>query len=207
MESSFQKIIAAIVGVLILFIIPVYIAYEKVDDISYSLVLKMTQTFVDNVREKGYISPEMYNEYMSNIYTTNNSYDVQVEHLKKRYDPVIYIYDRVTGELKETLDYKKYIEFVENGQPITINKGIYNQHNAVIEVKEPSIKLNDKEITEIDGYEDYTERKLYEEKIDQYTEQGRIVLSKGEVYADVNRVENWMMTYISRQIYQYLMEP
>src|SRR5574344_233513 len=126
MESSLQKIIAAIVGVLILFIIPLYVAYEKVDDISYSLVLKMTQTFVDNVIEKGYISPEMYNEYMANIYTTNNSYDVQIEHLKKRYDPVIYIYNKDTGDLLETLDYKKYIN-ADGTIPdsITINKGIY----------------------------------------------------------------------------------
>lgn len=191
MESSFQKIIAAVVGILILFIIPVYVAYEKVDDISYSLVLKMTQAFVDNVREKGYISPEMYNEYMSNIYSTNNSYDVQIEHLKKRYDPVIYIYDRVKGELKETLDYKKYIEFVEKGQPIVINKGIYNKYNASIYIEEPGIKLKDKDITEIEGYESYDERKLYEEKIDQYREQGRIILSKGKVYADVNVISDW----------------
>ena len=76
MESSLQKIIAAIVGIMILFIIPVYIAFEKADDVSYNLVLKLSQNFVDNVRDKGYISPEMYSDFVSGLYATNNSYDV-----------------------------------------------------------------------------------------------------------------------------------
>ena len=78
METSLQKIIAAIVGVMILFIIPVYIAFEKVDDVSYSLALKLTQNFVDNVRDKGYISPEMYSDFVSGLYATNNTYDVNI---------------------------------------------------------------------------------------------------------------------------------
>lgn len=127
MESSLQKIIAAIVGVLILFIIPVYIAFEKVDDISYSLAVKLTQNFVDNVRNKGYISPEMYSDFVAGLFSTNNVYDVTIEHVKKRQDPAIYIYsplvDETTGdyerdlegklikdEVLHVLDYDKYIQ-------------------------------------------------------------------------------------------------
>lgn len=137
MESSLQKIIAAIVGVMILFIVPVYIAFEKVDDISYSLVLKFTQAFVDNVREKGYISPDMYSDFVSNIYSTNNSYDIQIEHVKKRYDPAIYIYD-TNGEILHILDYDKYIDLYNQGKEngntkLEINEGINNDENAAIE--------------------------------------------------------------------------
>ena len=65
METSLQKIIAAIVGTMIMFIIPVYIAFEKADDVSYSLAVKLTQNFVDNVRNNGYISPEMYSDFIT----------------------------------------------------------------------------------------------------------------------------------------------
>ena len=121
MESSLQKIIAAIVGVIILFIVPVYISFEKIDDISYSLALKLTQNFIDNVRNKGYISPEMYADYVTKLYNTNNSYDIQIEHVKKTYYPAINIYEYVDvldaggivvgteKKLVQTRDYDKYV--------------------------------------------------------------------------------------------------
>lgn len=199
METSLQKIIAAIVGVLIMFIIPVYIAFEKADDVSYSLALKLTQNFVDNVRNKGYISPEMYSEFVSGLYATNNTYDVNIEHVKKRYDPAIYIYEKTEnadgseskGNLLHVLDYEKYKEQYENGS-ITIKTGIYNLVNSSIEVSKPSITYNDgtKEgsvITDKEGNE-LDAKTLYENKIDQYKEQGRIIIDSGEIYADVRKV-------------------
>ncbi|MDD2627418.1 MAG: glycine rich domain-containing protein [Clostridia bacterium] len=127
MESQLQKIIAWAVGILIFFMIPVYMAFEKIDDISYSLVLKQTQSFVDNVREKGYISPEMYNDYVMSMSSTGNFYDVQIEHVKKRYDPAIFIYGKGGAKDKQLLhilDYKKYTNI--NGDinnPVTLQEG------------------------------------------------------------------------------------
>lgn len=133
MEGSLQKIIAAIVGVLILFIIPVYMAYEKVDDIAYSLVLKITQNFVDNVRDKGYISPEMYSDLVSDLMATGNMYDIEIEHVKKRYDPAVYIYERkdgtTRGEKIYTLDYDRY----GSSSSITINGMTYTNANSFID--------------------------------------------------------------------------
>ncbi len=150
MESSLQKIIAALVGVLILFIIPVYIAYEKVDDISYSLALKLTQNFVDNARDKGYISPEMYSDFVSGLYSTNNSYEVTIEHVKKRYDPAIYIYarkeDNSKGKLLYTLDYDRYL--TQDGElptSIILNGTTYNTSNSIIE---KAHKINQEVVTD-----------------------------------------------------------
>lgn len=198
METSLQKIIAAIVGVMIMFIIPVYIAFEKADDVSYSLAVKLTQNFVDNVRNKGYISPEMYSDFISGLYATNNTYDVNVEHVKKRYDPAIYIYEKVEdesgerkGNILHILDYDRYENEYDNGA-ITIDVGIYNKTNSNIEVNEPSIKydngtpkgtlVKDKDGNELDA------RELYKDKIDQYINTGKIVIDPGEVYADVRKI-------------------
>jgi len=210
MESSLQKIIAAIVGIMILFIIPVYIAFEKADDVSYNLVLKLSQNFVDNVRDKGYISPEMYSDFVSGLYATNNSYDVELEHVKKRIDPVIYIYEKgenlTPGRLLHTLDYATYYDdYIEDGE-ITIKEGVYNEKNAIIEENKPEISYNEKytggrdekadgSISDYeyfikfkeDNYPDPNTREyeFYKDYIQQYKEYGRIILSKGDIYADV----------------------
>ena len=49
MDGILQKVVSVLIAVVILFILPVYIAYEKKDDISYALALKITTDFVDNV--------------------------------------------------------------------------------------------------------------------------------------------------------------
>ena len=143
MESSLQKIIAAIVGVLMFFIIPVYIAFEKVDDVSYTLTLKLTQNFVDNARDKGYISPDMYSDFVSGLYATNNSYDVTIQHVKKRYDPALYIYglakdkngNNIKGDLLYTLDYDKYVTDGVAPNEITIDDVVYKaEDNCKIEI-------------------------------------------------------------------------
>ncbi len=146
MESSLQKIISAIVGVLVLFIVPIYVAFEKIDDISYSLVLKITQNFVDNATNKGYISPDMYNEFVSGVYATNNSYEITLEHVKKRYDPVIYIYEKLKdnsgnyviennaykkGKVSMILDYEKYIDdYLDGDSALHVGTEIYYFNDA-----------------------------------------------------------------------------
>lgn len=195
METSLQKIIAAIVGVMILFIIPVYIAFEKVDDVSYSLALKLTQNFVDNVRDKGYISPEMYSDFVSGLYATNNTYDVNIEHVKKRYDPAIYIYekkvDNTKGRLLRVLDYDKYLT-AEGELPttITLNEGIYNKTNSNIIVEKASMTMADGSQIDFENGGDsiLTPEELYKLKIDEFKSQNRIILDKGEIYADIRRI-------------------
>lgn len=87
MEESLSKFITAILAIIIMFIFPVYIAYEKKDDISYALAVRYTQEFVDKVRSKGYITRELYQDYMASLLTTGNTYDVELEHRYVRFDP------------------------------------------------------------------------------------------------------------------------
>ena len=93
MEDILQRVFPILISVLILFILPLYITFEKMDDISYSLALKITSNFVDNVTAKGYISEEMYNDFISELSVTGNVYDIKMEHVAKKYNPVFYVYD------------------------------------------------------------------------------------------------------------------
>ena len=129
MEDTLQKIFSVIIAVVIMFILPVYVAYEKKDDLSYVLALKITTDFVENVNAKGYVSSDMYNDFISKLAITGNSYDIYMEHTAKKYNPVIYSYTDDLKTIRYKFDYYIYKDQYESGQ-ITVtdgaNAGTYN---------------------------------------------------------------------------------
>jgi len=52
------------------------------------LVYKSVTNFVDTARDIGYVTPQMYNDLSNELAMTGNSYDIEMEHRQKRYDPV-----------------------------------------------------------------------------------------------------------------------
>ncbi len=129
MEGILQRVVSIIIAVAIFFILPVYIAYEKKDDISYSLALKITTDFVENVNSRGYISADMYNEFISELSVTQNTYDVYLEHTAKKYNPVIYSYTDDLKTIRGKFDYNLYKDQYEEGQIVISegsNAGTYN---------------------------------------------------------------------------------
>lgn len=98
MEDSLQTIVVVVISVFLLFIFPVYMAYEKKDDISYALAMRYTQDLVDEVRNKGYITRYMYEDYRAKLKVTGNSYDIQMKHEYKRHDPITKYYTVENGQ-------------------------------------------------------------------------------------------------------------
>ena len=94
MEDNIQTIIMVIISAFLLFIFPVYMAYEKKDDVSYALAVRYTQDLVDNVRSRGYLSKDMYDDYKARLKVTGNSYDVELTHDYLRYDPITNYYTK-----------------------------------------------------------------------------------------------------------------
>lgn len=86
--NSIIKIFAMLIAILLLYVFPISAAFNQQDDVSELVVLRATTSFVDAVRDKGYISPMMYNDFLQAIHGTGNTFDVQMEHGQKRYDPV-----------------------------------------------------------------------------------------------------------------------
>lgn len=107
MEEVVQRIFAIIFATLVFFILPIYMTFEKRDDVSYTLALKITSTFVNQVKSKGYLTQEMYDEFVSELAATNNSYDIELQHISKTYNPVINVYDN-KNVLVDTLEYSIY---------------------------------------------------------------------------------------------------
>ena len=123
MEDSLQKIFAVLISVIIFFVLPIYMTFEKKDDIAYSLALKITTDFVENVRSKGYITLEMYDDYVSKLATTGNIYDIMMEHVTKKYYPVIYAYDDDMKQIIKKFDYNLYKTAYETDKEIVIESG------------------------------------------------------------------------------------
>ncbi|MNP18508.1 hypothetical protein D3C76_1109920 [compost metagenome] len=88
MSNSVAKVFAAIIAIVLLFIWPVSSALNKQDDISEIVVLNSVTHYVDSVRDKGYITPTMYTEFVDQIALTGNIFDIQMVHRHKRYDPI-----------------------------------------------------------------------------------------------------------------------
>ncbi|GGO07224.1 hypothetical protein [Saccharibacillus kuerlensis] len=80
-------IFAALLAVLLLFMYPLYEQARSQDKIANAIVQGAATHFIDSVRTKGYITPQMYEEFNTKLAATGNQYDVQLEHLHKRYNP------------------------------------------------------------------------------------------------------------------------
>lgn len=110
MEDIVQRVFAILMSVFMFFILPLYIAFEKKDDIAYALALKITNSFVDNVNSKGYLTLDMYDKYISELSTTGNVYDVSLEYNAKEYNPVIQVSGKDAEGNKKIIETYDYLE-------------------------------------------------------------------------------------------------
>ena len=150
MEDNLQRVFSILISILILFILPLYIAFEKIDDISYSLALKITSNFVDNVTAKGYVSKEMYNDYISRLSVTGNVYDVKMEHVSKKYEPALFVYNN-ENRLISILDYSLYAEQWKDSEDI-LKLTSYKKSDIKLSYNTSEIKYTQEQILKaLDG--------------------------------------------------------
>ncbi|MDF2865683.1 MAG: hypothetical protein K0R72_497 [Clostridia bacterium] len=83
MQDNLSIIITMIIFVTLVVIFPLYNLFERQDDMSYTLALKATTTFVDEIRNNGYIDQNSYNDFISQLGNTGNSYDIEIEAHRK----------------------------------------------------------------------------------------------------------------------------
>lgn len=86
--NAISKIAAALLAVLLLYIYPAVDSFERQDDIAYLLANQSVVNFVDSVRNKGYITPTMYNDFVQGLEQTGNLFEIRMEHNHKLYHPV-----------------------------------------------------------------------------------------------------------------------
>ncbi|MCM3130500.1 hypothetical protein PUW24_00055 (plasmid) [Paenibacillus urinalis] len=84
----FSKLVAGFIALILMMLYPLYQSTVRHDNQIQTVVHQTVTEFVDAVRTKGYISPEMYLQFNKKLGETGNVYDVTLEHMHKKYNPV-----------------------------------------------------------------------------------------------------------------------
>lgn len=162
MPNALSKVVAIFIAVFLLFIYPIKNELERQDETSRIYVLNKTIGFVDSVRNLGYITPDMYEEYLSELAMTGNLYKVNLEHAKLEYLPVME-YNPSTGQYETQLgEFQKsyintYTEEIEEclfpityppdppqmGQPYEMRMGDYFTVSVVNQNKTMATKIQE----------------------------------------------------------------
>ena len=79
MEDTPVTIIGIVIAVIIMFIVPLVFLAERNDDISQLIVSSATSEFVNNVIKTGKITSDEYQKFISNLQSSGNTYDIDLE--------------------------------------------------------------------------------------------------------------------------------
>lgn len=87
MKDNISIIFAALILTFLIIIMPLFSILDRQDTMSYNLVLSETTKFVDEVRSNGFLTQDAYNDYLTALATTGNTYKVVIEAYRKTLIP------------------------------------------------------------------------------------------------------------------------
>lgn len=79
MDDILTSIIGIGIAAVLMFIFPLITMSDRTDDISQLTVEIATTEFVDDIRQSGKITPDRYSQFIQNLGSTGNTYNVQIE--------------------------------------------------------------------------------------------------------------------------------
>ena len=79
MEDSMISIIAIIIAAVIMFLVPMMLISDRVDDISQLSIQTNTAEFVNEVIKSGKITDAQYQKFVTRLYSTGNTYEIDME--------------------------------------------------------------------------------------------------------------------------------
>ena len=80
MSDTLITIIGIFLAAIMMFVFPLMTVSSTQDDISQVAVQSLVAEFVNNAATKGKITRDDYNTFLSKLYATGNTYEVQLEH-------------------------------------------------------------------------------------------------------------------------------
>ena len=78
MGDSLITIVAIFLAAILMFVFPLMSLSERTDDISQLAVQTATTEFVDRIRTTGKMTLDDYEKYLSTIYSTGNTFEVDL---------------------------------------------------------------------------------------------------------------------------------
>ena len=79
MEETTVTIIGIIIAAIIMFIVPLMLISDRADDISQLVVQTATEEFIDDVIKTGKITERRYQEFVSGLLSSGNTYEIDME--------------------------------------------------------------------------------------------------------------------------------
>ena len=113
MGDSLITVVAIFLAAILMFIFPLMSLAERNDDISEVAVQTATTEFVDNVRTTGVMTLEDYDDYLSEISATGNSFDIEVLIQQLDENPGVKVTQAEATKIGENLYYNMYTTQVE----------------------------------------------------------------------------------------------
>ena len=126
MSDTLITIIGIFLAAILMFVFPLMTVSSTQDDISQVAVQALVAEFVNNAATKGKITQDDYNTFISKLYATGNTYEVQLEHKIMTTNPN----KGATDQLGENLYYSVYNSAIvdsaiSNDQEYLLKKGDY----------------------------------------------------------------------------------
>ena len=78
MDDTTVSIIGILIGAILMFIAPLIMIADRTDDLSQLSVQTFTTSFVDGIIKTGKITSDSYQDYISALNSTGNTYDVNI---------------------------------------------------------------------------------------------------------------------------------
>lgn len=118
--NAFSKIVSIILCVFAFFLLPIYYNAQKQDQISQTYISTETSKLVNEIRNSGVLTSDMYDDYIAKLDATNNLYDVQITHSHLTVNPD---YTEVSGGYTN-----KTVDYYANVYTDTILDTLYNKN-------------------------------------------------------------------------------
>lgn len=117
MSDTLITIIGIFLAAILMLVFPLMAVSNTQDDISQVAVQSLVSEFVNNAASKGKVTQNDYNELISKLYATGNTYDVQLEHKIMTANP-----NKVdTDQLGENLYYSVYNSTIVDSTETGVN--------------------------------------------------------------------------------------
>ena len=115
MSDTLVTIIGIFLTAVLMFVFPLMTVSNTQDNIAQVSVQSLVAEFVNNVATKGKITQDDYNTFISKLYATGNTYDVQLEHKKMTTNPNKGADDQIGENLYYSVYNSVIIDSIETG--------------------------------------------------------------------------------------------
>ncbi len=102
-DDNVGKVVLYVFGIILLFILPLLLIFNNNDITEKSYLNNKVKTFVDEARESGYVSPESYRNFVTDITSIGETYEITMIHKQKTVVP-----NRTPGKGDYVVSYNYY---------------------------------------------------------------------------------------------------